>query len=150
MSTVSPHRQVGGFQLIVPGAPQGKQRARHGQGRTWTPRETLLAEQEIRRAWEEAGCPRVAGPVEVTVQLGVTRPRSHATSKGRLSAEGRRNPEPHRQKPDVDNALKLVMDALNTRAWADDVQVVDASVTRLWAREPFTLIDVRGHGEVAA
>lgn len=128
------------FTLMIPGRPTGKGRARHGQGRTFTPRETTLAENEIRRVWQHVGEPRIDGPVRLTVDLAVTRPRGHYTTTGELSAEGLRHPLPYRQKPDVDNALKLVMDALNTLAWRDDVEVVKAAVSRLWAPNPYTLV----------
>ncbi len=120
------------FQIIVPGRPTGKARPRIVKGRAFTPRATELAENEIRRAWQEAGQPRLEGALAVLVTLRVTRPRGHFNAKGELNAEGLRNPHPARQKPDVDNALKLVMDALNGCAWRDDVQVVDATVVRRW------------------
>jgi Holliday junction resolvase RusA-like endonuclease len=128
------------FQFTVPGRPTGKARARIVKGRAYTPRETELAENEIRRAWQGIGAPRLEGPICLQVGLCVTRPRGHFNSKGELNAEGRRHPRPSRQKPDVDNALKLVMDALNTRAWHDDVQITDASVYRVWDEKDQTLI----------
>lgn len=134
-----------GFTLRVAGEPKGKQRARHGQGRTFTPRETVLAEQLIINAWEQEGSPRLDdGPIILEVELGVVRPDSHYTRRRMLNAEGLRNYRPFRRKPDVDNALKLVMDALNTRAWRDDVRVVDAHVMRVWTDRPYTLINARG------
>jgi Holliday junction resolvase RusA-like endonuclease len=129
------------FSLTIDGKPTGKGRPRHGQGRTWTPRATVLAEREVRAAWEQAGRPRLEGPVSLTVELHVERPRGHFTSRGELSAEGHRHPYPERQKPDADNALKLVMDALNTRAWRDDVQVVLALVSRRWATRAATRVE---------
>lgn len=127
------------FTLVIPGRPAGKGRARHGNGRTFTPRETVLAEQAIRHAWIDAGEPTLGDrPVRLRVKLAVVRPAGHFTSRGTLSAAGRRQPVPARQKPDCDNALKLIMDALNTRAWRDDVQVVDARVYREWDDRPYT------------
>jgi len=122
------------FALTIAGPPTGKGRPRHGQGRTWTPQATVLAESEIRHAWENAGQLRLPdGPIAVRVELVVARPAGHRRRDGTLSAEGLRRPEPDNRKPDVDNALKLVLDALNGRAWRDDVQVVDARVTRSWS-----------------
>ena len=95
----------------------------------------------MRAAWERAGEPRLDGAVALTVELHVERPAGHFTSRGELSAEGRRHPHPERQKPDADNALKLVMDALNTRAWRDDVQVVRAVVSRAWATRAATRVE---------
>lgn len=135
-----------GFQLVIDGAPAGKGRPRHGNGRTWTPKETVLAEQEIRRAWEEAGSPRIDGPVRLIVELRVTRAKDHYRADGvMLSAKGERFPLPTGKKPDVDNALKLVMDSLNGRAYRDDVDVVIATVMRFWSRDgwPRTIVEVR-------
>jgi Holliday junction resolvase RusA-like endonuclease len=134
---------VNGIELVVAGRPEGKGRARHGQGRTWTPRRTVLAEREVRAAWQVVGSPRLEGPVALDLDLVVVRPRGHFTARGALSAEGRRHPLPHRTKPDADNALKLVMDALNTRGWRDDVQVVSARVSRRWGEWPHTRLTVR-------
>lgn len=130
------------FELMVPGKPKGKQRARHGQGRTFKPRDTLLAESEIRRAWQEIGSPRLEGALRVELILTVTRPAGHLTTRGELSAEGRRMLFPHRQKPDVDNALKLACDALNGLAYGDDVQIVEAIVYRRWGVVPATYLTV--------
>lgn len=125
--------------LVIDGQPVGKGRPRFvkATGRTYTPKATLLAENEIRRAWEQDGRPRLdEGPISLHVRLAVSRPKGHYTTKGELSAAGLRTPFPARQKPDVDNALKLVMDALNTRAWRDDVQIISATVARRWDRWP--------------
>lgn len=130
-----------GFAIEVPGKPVGKGRPRFANGRTYTPRETVLAEQGIRSAWEDVGSPRLPdGPVRLRVTIGVERPRAHFKRDGTLTTEGHRHPYPARQKPDVDNVLKMIMDALNSRAWKDDVQVIDGHVLRVWADVAFTLV----------
>jgi Holliday junction resolvase RusA-like endonuclease len=128
------------FELLVHGQAKGKDRPRHGQGRTWTPAATVKAELEITRQWEEAGCPRVDGPLHLKVRVGVPRPKGHFTTKGQLSSKGQQMPYPSNKKPDLDNALKLVGDALNKKAWPDDVQVVRAEISREWADFAFTII----------
>lgn len=136
------------FTLRLIGPPVGKARprvVRHpGQPpRAITPIKTVLAEQEVRRAWEDAGEPRLPdGPVSVRMVLVVERPNGHFKRDGSLSAEGLRHPLPDRKKPDLDNALKLIMDALNGRAWTDDVRVVHADVRRVWGTQSHTIIDV--------
>jgi Holliday junction resolvase RusA-like endonuclease len=128
------------FKFTVPGKPIGKARPRFtNAGRTFTPKETVLAEQAIRIGWQDAGATRLPdGPVCLEILLGVSRPRGHYKRDGTLTAEGQRTPFPYRQKPDLDNAVKLIMDALNGVAYTDDVQVVDVLVRRLWASEPYT------------
>jgi Holliday junction resolvase RusA-like endonuclease len=122
------------FTLTVLGKPVGKGRPRFSKqtGHARTPHETMLAENEIRAEWIRAGMPTVDGPIMVDVELRVRRPASHWKKNGALSAEGERCPWPHRKKPDLDNAFKLVADALNGRAWPDDVQIVRATMLRDW------------------
>ena len=62
---------------------------------------------------------RVAGvPVVLDVRFWFPVPKSYMRKR-------RPVPEaPHTSKPDLDNLLKLVKDALNGVAWSDDAQVV--------------------------
>jgi Holliday junction resolvase RusA-like endonuclease len=119
--------------FTVLGRPYGKGRPRGTKaGHFFTPRATTLAENEVRAAWERAGAVRLEGPLQLRINLFIERPKGHFKTSGDLNATGLRNPLPAGQKPDVDNALKLVMDALNTRAWKDDVQVVQVAIRRRW------------------
>lgn len=129
------------FELHIPGIPEGKDRPRFrvitGKGRrpfvqVYTTKKTEAAENRVRDAWEDAGSPFVEAPVTVDVVLYVPRAASHFLTGGGLSAVGRRLPYPTGKKPDVDNALKLILDALNKRAYRDDVDVIVATVRRVW------------------
>lgn len=128
------------FTLTIDGKPQGKPRARFKPGQKPYPdKAQKLAEGEIRRAWEQAGRPRLPdAALTLSVTLIVTRPASHFKRDGSLTSEGQRCPRPHRTKPDLDNALKLVCDALNTLAWRDDVRFVHMSCGREWGVYPRT------------
>lgn len=128
------------MELYVPGRPVGKGRPRFGKGRTWTPTATVTAENEIRSVWREAGSPTLEGPISLSVTFEVTRPKAHYTSKGDLSMTGQRMVYPYRQKPDLDNAVKLVADSLNGLAWRDDVEIVWLFAGRAWAEVPGTRI----------
>lgn len=124
------------MRLVIPSEPRGKGRPRfvRATGRTYTDTPTLRHEQRIADAWRATGQERFPDePLELLVSLVVERPAAHLKVNGDLSALGKRHPMP-RRKPDVDNALKLVMDALNGLAYRDDVQIVDARVRRRWAR----------------
>ena len=133
---------MSGFSFTIPGQPTGKGRPRFGNGRTFTDGATVRAESDVLACWQAAGEPRLDGPVALRVALIVERPKGHFRSDGvSLSAEGARHLLPDNQKPDVDNALKLVMDGLNRRAWRDDVQVVDVYVTRSWGARAETRVE---------
>lgn len=118
----------------VDGKPTGKGRPRFNTatGRAYTDQRTESAENRVLAAWHAAGKPRLPdGPAYITVEIAVARPLNHWKRDGTLSAAGDRTPWPVR-KPDLDNALKLVMDALNGCAYRDDVDVVHAWVLRRW------------------
>lgn len=120
--------------LRVDGEPKGKGRPRFSRasGRAFTPGATVRAENRVQLAWLDAGRPRLDGPLHLALEVVVERPQAHWRRSGSLSAAGERAPLPVR-KPDVDNALKLTMDALNGCAYRDDVDVVQARVVRRWA-----------------
>jgi Holliday junction resolvase RusA-like endonuclease len=137
------------FTLVIPGKPQGKDRPRfvRATGRVYTPAETLRAEERIRVAWREVGGPVVSGPLSVFITASTPRPKGHCLTDGvSLSAEGRRHPCPDNQKPDLDNVLKLCLDALNGHAFKDDVQVVQMHAYRFWSPPDYaghTAIDIK-------
>ena len=44
------------------------------------------------------------------------------------------------KKPDIDNLLKAVLDALNGKAYHDDNQIVEISAKKLYSNEPRTVV----------
>lgn len=109
----------------------GKQRHRldRRHARMYTPTETLRAERAIaaacREAMAEAGIQLMPFGPHAPVILTVDAYRPLPESRPR-----RVRSEPDTYKPDADNEAKLVMDALNGLAWADDAQVVDLHVRK--------------------
>lgn len=104
----------------------GKQRPRtdYRTRRTYTPTETVRAEAEIRAAWlaeNGDGYRRHVGPV----RMRITTQRPLAKSNPKFW-EGRADIG----KPDWDNVGKLVCDALNGVAFADDQQVTACTVEK--------------------
>lgn len=132
--------------LIFDGDPVGKERPKFNTKTkvAYTPKKTAIAEKEIRSLWREAGKPRLPDvALELVIELYVQRPQAHFKKNGELSTEGLRHPIPRNKKPDVDNAIKLVMDALNKHAYKDDVQIAKATVVRFWGEWPKTVIKVK-------
>lgn len=132
------------IELRVAGNSQTKQRQRFDPRtkRAYSPASNIINEGDVRQIWREAGEPRIEDETAIAIEvlIYVVRPKGHYNTKGDLSKKGLDNPIPRNKKPDCDNALKLVMDSLNSRAYKDDVLISDASVKRRWADWPVTVI----------
>ena len=100
-------------------------------GRVFTPKKTSDAELAICNAYK-GECIRRFGTVikapehvEVMVAVTFTTPSPKARPKWVPKAIWQLGEVPFTTKPDIDNLVKTVFDALNTVAWEDDAQVVE-------------------------
>lgn len=136
----------------VPGEPRGKGRHRtqalaRGRVKTYPDPATERAEREVLDAWRATGARRIEGPVGAIVVGVMGRPLNHVRKDGTLTAAGQRVCWPTR-KPDIDNILKLVLDALAKHAFGDDATVQNAYVSKRWAmpgEDPCTLVVLSPH-----
>ncbi len=132
--------------LVIPGLPKAKGRPRiglRGNGRpvAFTPAETRTREGVVAALAMAAMAGRAAliGPVEVTVEAVMPIPVSKSKAwkedalKGRVFPAGR---------PDLDNLVKLVSDALNGIVWGDDAQIVFLLARKLYGVTPRTIVRV--------
>ena len=122
----------------VPGEPVGKGRprfARVGDSvKTYTPRETQAYEERVRTAYRAAGGPHM-GDRALCVRITAYCPIPASVSKARRLAMARGFELPTK-KPDCDNVMKVVCDALNGCAYDDDKQIVSAVVLKKYAEIP--------------
>ena len=116
----------------VPGKPQGKARARTFYNRrlqrnmSMTPENTVLYENLIKGMYLNAadGTYFEAGkPVKLEVTAKFVPTASTSKKKRTEMLEGRIKPL---KKPDIDNIVKVVADALNGVAYKDDTQIIYA------------------------
>jgi len=105
--------------ITVLGRPVPKGRPRLGRrGRVFTPEKTLIAEAEIRNAWD--------GPVfegQVALKVLFTEKETVVTV---MEFDGQKS----KLRGDLDNYVKTLMDGLNGVAWADDKQVHNVEATK--------------------
>lgn len=101
-----------------------------------------LVAQEAGRHVNGAGLLRT--PLDVHFAFYVARPKGHFTSKGALSAEGRRKSVPTK-KPDVLKLARAVEDALTGVVYYDDAQIVTERIEKRWGEPERVEIEIAEH-----
>ena len=134
--------------FLIPGEPKGKARPRvvrlkNGASTSYTPDKTVayeeLVRQRFRQQWSSKELPfpdKTPVCVMITACFGIPKSTSKKARTAMLS--GQTYPT---KKPDVDNVVKIVLDALNGFAWHDDAQVIDLHISKTYTeREPFVRV----------
>ena len=136
--------------LVFPVEPYGKGRPRSfvqgGRVILTTPPKTRQEEERIKTLAR----PQWWGPpwdcaIALRVDAYFTIPRSW-TKKRKGEAVG----QPHTQKPDGDNILKLLKDSLNGLAWVDDKLIYDSRCIKWWAPTPRLVVALKSFGDNGA
>lgn len=126
------------MQIIIPGPPQGKARARTfynprlGKHQSVTPGKTVLYENLIKTCYlraHEGECYENE-PLEVIIRAYYEIPKSWSKKNRQAALDREAFPT---KKPDADNIAKVVCDALNGLAYNDDKQIVDLLVMKRYA-----------------
>lgn len=131
------------FTITIPGDPNGKARARvTRKGFAYTPAKTRNAEVFIKMiaAEEMAGRTPMDGPVSLTMRAVMVPAKSWSKKKQAAALTGEIRPT---KKPDVDNILKLVKDALNGIVYGDDAQVVRVEAEKVYGPQALTVVTVK-------
>ena len=128
--------------FTVPGKPQGKARARtfynpktKGMS-SITPEKTVLYENLIATCYmDKAGNDRFPDDsyLLVRIQAFYEPPKSVSKKKRTEMLDGKILPA---KKPDIDNVVKAVLDALNGVAYRDDTQVIELHVRKSYSEKP--------------
>lgn len=119
------------FTLAGPVVGKGRPRIAPGRRGMYSPRKTREYEKAIQQAYRgmNPGAPPLTGPVKLTISARVTRPN-----------RPRHNYPP---RPDLDNIVKVVCDALNGLAWKDDSQIVVIAAEKQHARDDGLLVVIQ-------
>lgn len=128
-------------EFVVEGDPVGKGRPRFTKtGRAYTPKRTKEYEARVRQAYIDS-CGPYFGDEEVSIIIAAyfEMPKSWPKKK-RRALEGKYCTK----KPDTDNLIKGVLDALLGAAYEDDKQVVVCIGMKRWAEEGYMHVDILG------
>lgn len=121
------------YTITITGRPQPKQRprvvrTRSGAAITYTPDKTRTAERQIAAEWTEAhGRTPLSGHLTIDMTFGMPIPTSWSKTR-QAQADG----DYHSGRPDIDNLVKTVLDALNGIAYSDDGQVASIRASKYW------------------
>ena len=99
--------------IVFPFKPHPKGRPRFWKGRTLTPAKDRVYERDV-KLWASKYAPKqpLAGALKITAYFFLKKPKKTKNAHPCV-------------RPDLDNLLKGVLDALNGLLWTDDGQIVE-------------------------
>lgn len=120
--------------VIISGRPVPKARPRVYGRHAVTPQRTLEAEHRLRDEYirQNGPCRPFSGKILVDCVFYAPVPKSWPKAKREQALDGRL---PFMSRPDIDNLVKLVLDALNGTAYEDDAQITGLSAQKVYGRE---------------
>jgi len=124
------------FDVALRGMPVAKGRPRStSKGRVYTPMKTRNYERDLAAvaSMKMGKAPLMEGQIAINVRVYVTPPKCWSRKRKEEALAGYRRPV---TRPDVDNYLKIVMDALESVVYERDSQVVTAEVSKWYAAAP--------------
>lgn len=123
------------YTITIPGEPVAKARPRMTKsGHTYTPKRTVDYERMVQTLFHaEHGSPALEGPILLRLDLYFGIPKSRSKVARKRMQQGLERPC---KRPDIDNCLKAVCDALNGISYKDDSQIVAAVIQKFWSDEP--------------
>lgn len=127
--------------FTIPGEPKGKaRRVVTKKGQTYMPKETENYVAFVREIYYFNKLPKLEGMIQVKINAYFKIPKSGSKKKKAKMASGEIRPT---KKPDIDNILKMVTDALNELAYDDDKQIVSALVEKYYSQDPRVEVELK-------
>ena len=109
--------------FTIPGIPIAKARPRMTkQGHAFTPSKTVNYENLVQYTYmDQMEGVKLEGPLEIGIKLYFPIPKSYTKKQREDISTGKLK---YIKKPDVDNCIKSITDALNGFAYDDDSQII--------------------------
>ena len=136
-------------EFIVMGTPVAKGRPRFARRGKWvqayTPDKTVQYENLVKLSYAQYDGIKLIGAIRAEIQAYFPIPKSASKKKQALMLE---NKEKYVKKPDVENIVKGILDALNGIAYDDDSQITELLVTKAYSDKPRAEVKLIGLDEV--
>ena len=121
--------------FIIPGPPRGKGRPRVTRHGTYTPKRTVEYENTVRKCFQQQ-CPDVffgTKSISIEAVAYVTPLKKYRKAETAAALANQFHPT---SKPDPDNIMKGVLDALNGVAFEDDRYIYDLHIVKKFSDNP--------------
>lgn len=132
------------FTFTVHGVPKGKGRPRFARMgnfvKTYTDQKTQIAEGDIKLAYlntKDRPQEPISNQISLSVSFFMPIPASLSAKK-----QSALNGSYHSKKPDIDNLLKAVLDALNGVAFRDDSLICSVVCFKVYNTVPKTVVTI--------
>ena len=129
--------------FTVLGSPQGKERPRFTKfGKAYTPPKTKFYEDSIRANYRRSIRHKFSQntPLEAEIIAFYEIPKSVSQRQRKLMLDGKIKVT---KKPDGDNVIKIILDALNGVAFHDDAQICKIFFEKKYALKPKVCVKIR-------
>ena len=125
----------------IPGQPIGQGRPKfstiNGHARAYDPEKSRNYKAYVRmlatQAMKDRGFTMIEGPCVLSINAYFEVPKSKSKKFRAAALSGLEYPT---KKPDIDNIIKAIQDALNGLAYKDDALIVRLGVTKLYSEIP--------------
>ena len=130
----------------VLGEPKGKQRPRlckiRGRSIVYTPKQTTEYEQKIRASYKRLTSEKFPRgiPLEIDITALFSIPKKFNKEQKQQALNGEILPT---KKPDSDNIIKIILDALNDTAYFDDCEICSISFVKKYGETPQIIIEIK-------
>ena len=118
--------------IVIEGKIKGKARPRVYNGHAFTPKDTVNYENWVKLCYQQQGGKLLQGSIRANIIAYYKIPKSYSKKRVQAIREGKEYPQ---KKPDIDNCIKVILDALNGIAYEDDKQVVQVIAVKKWTED---------------
>ena len=120
---------------------RGKARPRLGKYGAYKVKEDRNDERRIKEAYLSSGGELLEGYIKINIDMYFKLNKNETKKSRDLKIKNILRPN---KRPDIDNSIKLYLDALNKVAYKDDTQVVEISAKKMYANtdEDYTIITI--------
>lgn len=128
------------IKFTIPGEPKGKGRPRVTRYGVYTPETTVNYENWVKICFQEAKQKKLEGQLKAEIRCYFEIPNSYSKKKKEDALRGNIRPA---KKPDLDNIMKIILDALNGLAYKDDKDIIECSIEKWYGEEARVEVEIK-------